>query len=52
MKNLKKIFLLLVLCLFLAVVTIGCEKGPAEEAGKKVDDTVQSVKEAAKDATD
>jgi len=47
MKNLKIILLLGVLCSFVAVTTIGCEKeGPMEKAGKSVDEAVDSAKEA------
>ena len=47
MKEFKMIFLLGLLCSFLAFATLGCEKeGPLEKAGKKVDETVDSAKEA------
>lgn len=47
MKILKMIFLLTALCSFLAFATLGCEKeGPMEKAGKKIDKTVDSAKEA------
>ena len=46
MKNIKKVIFLSVLCSFVAVATIGCEKGPAEKAGQKVDEAVDSVKKA------
>jgi len=46
MKNLKKVIFLSILCSFVAVVTIGCEKGPAEKAGQKVDEAVDSAKKA------
>jgi len=46
MKNLTKVIFLCVLCSFVAVATIGCEKGPAEKAGEKLDEAVDSVKKA------
>ncbi len=46
MKKLKIIFILCVLCSFVAVVTVGCEKGPAEKAGQKLDEVVDSAKKA------
>jgi len=46
MKNLKIIFFLCVLCSFIAAVTVGCEKGPAEKAGQKLDEAVDSAKKA------
>jgi len=47
MKKFKIIVLLGLLCSFLPFATIGCEKeGPLEKAGKKVDETVDSAKEA------
>lgn len=47
MRHLKMILVLGVLCSFVAVATIGCEKeGPMEKAGKKVDEAVDSAKKA------
>jgi len=47
MKKIKAILVLGVLCSFVAVATIGCEKeGPMEKAGKKVDEAVDSAKKA------
>ena len=51
MKRFKTIVLIGMLCSFLSVAMIGCEKkGPAEEAGKKIDEAVESVKDAAREA--
>lgn len=48
MKAFKMILFLGILCSFVAVATIGCEKeGAMEKAGKKVDEAVDSVKKAA-----
>ena len=46
MKNLTIAFFLFVLCSFVAVTTISCEKGPAEKAGQKLDEAVDSAKKA------
>jgi hypothetical protein len=47
MKKLKMILVLGVLCSFVAMASIGCEKeGPMEKAGKKVDEAVDSAKKA------
>lgn len=47
MKNFKMIVLMSVLCSFFALATLGCEKeGAMEKAGKKVDEAVDSAKEA------
>lgn len=47
MKKIKMILLFSLLCSFLAIATIGCEKeGPMEKAGKSVDEAVDSAKEA------
>ena len=46
MKNLKIGFILCVLCSSIAVATVSCEKGPAEKAGKKLDEVVDSAKKA------
>jgi hypothetical protein len=51
----KKIIrtLLLITSLSLAVLTFGCEsEGPVEKAGEKVDQTIESTKDALKDASD
>jgi len=53
MKTLKMILIVCVLCSLLGLTTIGCEKeGPAEKAGKKVDETMDSAKKAFKELTD
>jgi hypothetical protein len=50
MKIFKTILVIGMVCSFMAVAIIGCEKkGPAEEAGKKIDEAVDSVKDAAKE---
>ena len=47
MKKLTTMLLIPIICAFLSMATIGCEKeGPVEKAGKKVDDAVDSAKEA------
>lgn len=47
MRNFKTMFIIGLLCSFVAVVTIGCEKeGPMEKAGKSVDEAVDSAKKA------
>jgi hypothetical protein len=46
MKNLKVLIMLGVLCAFVAASSTGCEKGPAEKAGEKVDELVDSAKKA------
>ena len=47
MKKFKIIVLLSLLCSFLAFATLGCEKkGPMEKAGEKVDEAVDSAKDA------
>ena len=46
MENLKIVLIICVLCSFLAVATFSCEKGPAEKAGQKLDEVVDSAKEA------
>ena len=46
MKKLKIVLFLCVLCSFIAAVTVGCEKGPAEKAGQKLDEAVDSAKKA------
>ena len=49
---LQKIIIGCVIVLF-ALGPVACEKeGTAEKAGKKVDETVESVKEKVKEATD
>lgn len=52
MKKFKLIILLGILSSFVAFATVGCDKGPAEKAGEKIDEAAKSVKDAAKDATD
>ncbi len=47
MTKFKMIMIVSVLCSFLALATLGCEKeGAMEKAGKKVDEAVDSAKEA------
>lgn len=46
MGNLKTVLFLCVLCSFVAVATVSCEKGPAEKAGQKLDEVVDSAKKA------
>ncbi|SMF14103.1 hypothetical protein SAMN06265365_10567 [Tistlia consotensis] len=52
----KRLFSLLFICTFLAsgFALTGCDdhEGPAEKAGKKVDEAIQDTKRAIDDATD
>jgi len=53
MKTLKMVLIGCILCSLLGFVTVGCEKeGPAEKAGKKVDEAVDSAKKTFKEMTD
>jgi hypothetical protein len=53
MKTRKMVLIGCILCTLLGVTTVGCEKeGPAEKAGKKVDETMDSAKKAFKELTD
>lgn len=45
--------LLLIISLSLTLLTFGCEsQGPAEKAGEKVDESVESTKDALDEASD
>ena len=47
LKKVKAILLVGILCAFFTTVTIGCQnEGPAEKAGKKMDEVVDSAKKA------
>ena len=51
-KN-KIVTLLLSVVMLLAVGLAGCEsEGPAEKAGKKIDEAMESIKKTAQEATD
>ena len=53
MKVLQKI--LTIICIFSisSFIFIGCKKdGPAESAGKKIDEAIDSAKESIEDATE
>lgn len=53
MQCLKTIVVGVVLCAMVGVVTISCEKeGPAEKAGKKVDEALDAAKKEIKKLTD
>jgi len=53
MSRLKTIVLCSILFSFLAMAIIGCEKeGPAEKAGKKMDEAFDSAKKSFKKLTD
>ena len=53
MRQIKTILVCSLLCAFVAMVTIGCEKeGPAEKAGKKMDEAFDSAKKSFKKLTD
>lgn len=45
-------FIKFVMALTLSTVLIGCEKGPAEKAGEKIDNAVEDVQDSADDACD
>ncbi len=49
---LKKIPLIILLTLSLFLISCGEKEGPAEKAGKKIDDTYQDVKDKAKDLSE
>jgi hypothetical protein len=40
------------LALSLGALLVGCDKGPAEEAGEDIDEAVQDVRRSVDDATD
>ena len=47
MKKLTTMLLIPIVCAFLSLATLGCEKeGPMEKAGKKVDEAVDDAKKA------
>lgn len=46
MKCFRMILFFGVLCSFAAVATIGCEKDTAEKVGEKMEDVVDSAKDA------
>jgi hypothetical protein len=53
MKSLLAKILVLCFSAFLAFTFIGCEKeGPAEKAGKELDQAVESAKEKVEEATE
>lgn len=53
MKALKTILIGCILAAVLGFATAGCEKeGPAEKAGKKVDEALDSAKQTFKKLTD
>jgi hypothetical protein len=53
MKALKMVLVGCILFALLGFTTVGCEKeGPAEKAGKKVDEAMDSAKKAFKELTD
>lgn len=41
-----------ILALSLGAVLVGCDKGPAEDAGESIDEAVQDVQRNVEDATD
>ena len=52
MRQVKIILVCSLLCAWAAMVTIGCEKeGPAEKAGKKMDEAIESAKKSFKKLT-
>lgn len=40
----------IMLVLSLTMIMSGCEKGPAEKAGEKIDQAIEKTKDAVKDA--
>lgn len=50
------VFIKYVMALMLGAVLVGCDQGPAEEAGESIDDAVtdtrNAVEDACEDATD
>ena len=53
MKTLKMILAAALLCAFVGFTTAGCEKeGPAEKAGKKIDEAMDSARKTFKKLTD
>ncbi len=49
MKHVKTILAIFVLIISVAIFT-GCEKGPAEKAGEKIDETMDKAGDAVNDA--
>jgi hypothetical protein len=53
MKHLKTLLLMMALGAFVAFVSVGCEKkGPAEQAGEKVDQAVEKAADKVEEATE
>jgi hypothetical protein len=53
MNRFKSIVVSMVMAALVAFAAVGCEKeGPAEKAGKKVDEALDSAKESFKKMTD
>ena len=53
MNRLKSIVVCMSLATLVAFTTVGCEKeGPAEKAGKKADEALESAKKTFKEMTD
>ena len=52
MQKSVKIIMAGALVLGMALSAMSCQKGPAERAGEKIDNGVQNVKDAARDAKD
>jgi hypothetical protein len=53
MKHLKTLLLLTALGAFVAFASVGCEKkGPAEQAGEKVDKAVEKAADKVEEAAD
>jgi hypothetical protein len=50
MSKLKKVICCLLMLGFITILA-GCEKGPAEKAGEKIDKTVEDAGKAVKEAT-
>jgi len=55
-ENSMNVFMKYVMALMLGAVLVGCDQGPAEEAGENIDDAVtdtrNAVEDACEDATD
>lgn len=43
-------FMKFIMALSLSTFLIGCDQGPAEEAGEKIDNAVDNVQDSAEDA--
>jgi uncharacterized protein YjbJ (UPF0337 family) len=50
--NLKKLFIIFVLLLFVSVFAACESEGPAEKAGEKIDETVEKTTDKAKEAAE